>query len=318
MRRSRSETWRVGTWGSGMSPAQHTALLSTGFTPVGVVTAISVQKVQEERIDFCARAWSAVASPSSDRRKLAAAQTDGYRPTRVPVSPELLEIVSTPSVALSMVLTDLQSRCRSLGANGVLGVQVEIKRSLDRRADQYQVTGTAVRSRLGVGWFTAHVSGAEFAKLLRAGWMPVSVIAGTAVGLRHEVNPGRRLFGAAARRSAEVETWTDVMQRTRAEARADLSAQLELKASSSGRDNGTGVGGGNGTGYGSRAGGGAGVTSGALLASEATHSTLHSCPQGRGKDRIVHTTLFATAVTELEPGAAEHIGPVTSTISVGI
>jgi hypothetical protein len=294
MRPSKSDAWRSGTWGSDMSPAQHTALLSTGFVPVGLVTAISVQKAQHETIDFCARAWSAVASPSSDRRRSGAALSGGFKPTSIPVSPELLDIVATPSIALSMVMRDLQIRCRRLGANGVLGLKVEAKRSIDHRADQYQVTGTAVRSPEGVGWFTAHLSGDEFAKLLRAGWMPVSVIAGTAVGLRHEVIPGKRRLGAAAWRNIEVETWTDVMQRTRAEARTDLSAQLKLQEADADGE------------------------VGALLASETTHTTLHSCPQGRGKDRMVRTTLLATAVTEVEPGAAESVGPVLSTIRTGI
>jgi uncharacterized protein YbjQ (UPF0145 family) len=185
-------------------------------------------------------------------------------------------------VALSMVMRDLQTRCLSLGANGVLGLRLEIKqsiKSINRHAVQYQMTGTAVRAPEWAGWFTAHLSGDEFAKLLRAGWMPVSMIAGTAVGLRHE----------AARLNAEVQTWTDVMQRTRAEARSDLSAQLKAKGAD-----------------------------GALLASEKTESELHSCPLGRGKDRIVRTTLLATAVTELAPGSAGSAGPILSTIRTGL
>ena len=280
-----------------MSAGQHAVMLTTGFAPVGVVTALSVQKAQHEHVDFCARAWSAVASPSSDRRRVGLATAGAFRPSSVPASPELMEIVSVPNVALSMVLTDLQAQCRSLGATGVLALTVETTHSGDGRTVQYRVTGTAVRSPDGVGWFSAHLSGDEFAKLLLAGWMPVSVIAGTAVGLRHEVIPGKRRLGAAAWRNMEVETWTDVMQRTRAEARADLSAQLGLKS-----------------------------VDGALLASESTQTRLHSCPAGRGKDRMVRTTLFATAVRELapvapRPGSAREpaqVGPILSTIRTGL
>jgi len=275
-----------------MSTGQHTALISTGYVPVGVVTAISVQKALHEEIDFCAWARTAVASPSTNRKLASSSPADGFKPGSVPVSPELLKIVSAPSVALSMVMRDLQTRCLSLGANGVLGLRLEIKqsiKSINRHAVQYQMTGTAVRAPEHVGWFTAHLSGDEFAKLLRAGWMPVSMIAGTAVGLRHEVIPGRRRLGAAARLNAEVQTWTDVMQRTRAEARSDLSAQLKAKGAD-----------------------------GALLASEKTESELHSCPLGRGKDRMVRTTLLATAVTELAPGSAGSAGPILSTIRTGL
>jgi uncharacterized protein YbjQ (UPF0145 family) len=84
----------------------------------------------------------------------------------------------------------MTAEANQLGADGIVGVQL----SLNMYAGGHEVmeflaTGTAVRSRSHPGAFrapsgrpfTSDLSGQDFYKLLRAGWLPTSFVFGTCV-----------------------------------------------------------------------------------------------------------------------------------------
>jgi hypothetical protein len=100
----------------------------------------------------------------------------------VPSTRQLLE------QARHRALDRLRQECSGLGADGVVGVQVTVS-SFYGNGLEFMVTGTAVRALGDIRPskpFTSDLSGQDFAKLIRSGWMPVSLVMGFGVALRHD------------------------------------------------------------------------------------------------------------------------------------
>jgi uncharacterized protein YbjQ (UPF0145 family) len=123
---------------------------------------------------------------------------------------------------------------RALGGHGVIGVQLE---SLDDpvTGPGLAATGMVVRAP-GVPrpeyLFTAQLSGQDFARLVTRGWMPVGVVLGIAVGVRHAIGASVER-GAWARDPGEPARFyagntehdgiTHLVNVTRREARRELA-----------------------------------------------------------------------------------------------
>jgi hypothetical protein len=265
-----------------MSAEQLSALSETGYTPLEVIYVTSVRVIGQPHFEFCARAMSAVESPLSTMpggRTRFGEDSPASRLSSVHVR----TAARATDADWTALLRDLLTKCRRLRADGVLDVHLS---AVGDEEVQYQAIGTAVRdssaSRVGPP-FLSHVSATEFAKLLRAGWYPAGMMVGSAVGMRHETIPGRRGFGPAAWRNAEIVTWSDVFQRTRAAARDDLRAKVEDADAA-----------------------------GALLAWQHTYTSLHSCQVNRGKNRVVRATFAASTIV---PSPHAIAGP-SSTLTV--
>jgi hypothetical protein len=71
--------------------------------------------------------------------------------------------------------------------------------------------------------FLSHLSGQEFAKLIETGWVPVDLVLGASVGVRHDDWRTGRSTGAFAP-SQEVAGWTELVSVTRHEARRHFLA----------------------------------------------------------------------------------------------
>ncbi len=76
----------------------------------------------------------------------------------------------------------MQKEAQLLGASGVVGVKILSKKSaMDNQTKEYTVIGTAVKIP---GWplerpsFTSTLNGCDFWQLLKAGYLPVSVVSG--------------------------------------------------------------------------------------------------------------------------------------------
>ena len=93
---------------------------------------------------------------------------------------------------------------------------------------ELQVIGTAVR---GAGApapprpFSSDLSGQDFAKLIRAGWVPAGVAVGISVGARHDDGQTSRATARGAP-NAEVEGYTELVNVTRQDARVQLAADV--------------------------------------------------------------------------------------------
>jgi uncharacterized protein YbjQ (UPF0145 family) len=133
--------------------------------------------------------------------------------------------ISTLYEARHTAMSRMATECAALGGDGVVAVTLEIKPFQGAAHHQeFQAIGTAVRAEGNVRPkqpFLSHVTGQDFAKLIDSGWVPVDLVFGASVGVRHDDWRTQR----AAQRwgyPQEVEGWTDLVHRTRDEARRHL------------------------------------------------------------------------------------------------
>jgi hypothetical protein len=91
---------------------------------------------------------------------------------------------------------------------------------------EFKVIGTAVRAR-GPHHvqrpFTSHLDGQGFAKLLGAGWVPVELLVGMSVGVRHDDYWSRSQRNSWA--NVEVSGFTKLVHLVRSDARRQLQLQ---------------------------------------------------------------------------------------------
>ncbi len=123
-------------------------------------------------------------------------------------------------------LDRLVQEATALSAHGVVGVTFDV-RGLGQGNREFIALGTAVRADVGARPatpFTTLLGGADSAKLLLAGWMPVAAMVGLAIGIRHDDWATQRQ-AMAWRANAEVSGYTDLVASTRAAARNELDAR---------------------------------------------------------------------------------------------
>jgi uncharacterized protein YbjQ (UPF0145 family) len=114
-------------------------------------------------------------------------------------------------------LDRLRAEARALGADGVLAIRCTVTRA-SRTLREFVVLGTAVRATGGKRpgrVFTTSLSGPDVAKLLPAGWVPVTL----AIGL-----DGGTVYDLAMpdRPAREIAAPTELVTRVRAAARAEF------------------------------------------------------------------------------------------------
>lgn len=132
--------------------------------------------------------------------------------------------------ALHRMLLEAQA----LGGDGVVGIQVSRER-LDSQVWEYVLRGTAVRAQSRqrpAHLFSTDQSGADVAKLMQAGWMPVSLMWGISVAVRHDDYITRLARRRWNQLNIEVPGYTDLAIHTRADARR----QFENKVAKYGAD----------------------------------------------------------------------------------
>ena len=141
-----------------LGAADHLALRSAGFTPLGPASGSSV--------------FTKSAPPpcEGDRDEFVADEAEVWLRRQ----------------GWTTALTRLREHCARVGGDGVIGVRLSQQR-LGSRVE-FTASGTAVRtdgSEYAEQPFTAHLDDAEFAALLSAGWVPVGVALGVAAVRGH-------------------------------------------------------------------------------------------------------------------------------------
>jgi uncharacterized protein YbjQ (UPF0145 family) len=119
--------------------------------------------------------------------------------------------------ALARMVTEAQA----MGADGVVGVRLSVAH-LGQDNREFVALGTAVRGSGGVHPprpFVTDLAGADVAKLLHAGWVPVSIAFGISVAIRHD-DPATRSQASAWGYNTEVSGYTELVQHVRHDARA--------------------------------------------------------------------------------------------------
>ncbi|WP_377272805.1 heavy metal-binding domain-containing protein [Peterkaempfera sp. SMS 1(5)a] len=209
-----------GTWSSALSTGEFAALRAVGFEPVGQVMGSTVHHIGRS-----GRYWG-----YHDCLYPGAGYTFARATASIALSGR-----GAPSAGLVKVfdqarrtaLGRMVAECAALGGDGVVAAQLTMAPfPAQPNCLEFKVIGTAVRARGDVrprNPFTCHLDGQGFAKLVTAGWVPVELLVGMSVGVRHDD------FGTRAQsysfRNAEVTGWSELVHEVRSDARNQLRVQ---------------------------------------------------------------------------------------------
>ncbi|MER6073862.1 heavy metal-binding domain-containing protein [Streptomyces sp. NPDC001817] len=209
-----------GTWSSALSTGEFAALRAVGFEPVGQVMGSAVYHVGRS-----GRYWGYHDCLYGGMQ---------YAFSSAP-APLALSGRGAPSAGLVDVLDRarrsaldrMTAECSALGGDGVVAAQLTVAPfPAQPHCLEFKVIGTAVRAAGTVRApqpFTCHLDGQAFAKLMTAGWVPVELLYGMSIGVRHDD------YGIRAQTrswsNTEVGGWSELVQAVRSDARAHLWAQ---------------------------------------------------------------------------------------------
>lgn len=215
-----AEVRASGTWSSALSSGEFAALRAVGFEPVGQVMGSAVYHVGRS-----GRYWG---YHDCLYRAGAFAIRGGAAPVAVSgrgaPSAALVEVLDR---ARRSALERMSAECSALGGDGVVAAQLTAAPfAAQPNCLEFKVIGTAVRAAGTVRApqpFTCHLDGQGFAKLVTAGWVPVELLYGMSVGVRHDDYGTRRQ--ARSWNNTEVGGWSELVQAVRADAREHLRAQ---------------------------------------------------------------------------------------------
>jgi uncharacterized protein YbjQ (UPF0145 family) len=280
-----------GTWGSSLTSGEFAAIRSVGFEPVGQVFGAAVFGVAYGEGYSCPRT-------SALSRDAAEIPRSGQQPESIGQGRErddhgpLGPLVRAMDQARRTAVERMTAQCVQLGGDGVVGLRVS-RGSFLLGGQEFTALGTAVRARgardggaseESAPPFTSDVSGQDFAKLIMAGWVPVGVVLGVAIGARHDdwqtTRQTRRWSG-----NREVAGWTDVVNESRREARGRLDRDVQRLGAE-----------------------------GAVVASMQLRVSARDCPAQPGRrDHIVEASILGTAVARFaradqEPPAEQESG----------
>jgi uncharacterized protein YbjQ (UPF0145 family) len=250
-----------GTWGSALTADEFAAIRGVGFEPVGQVFGAAVYDAGAATGYACPGAPGA---PADGWPAGAATQVSG-RGGAGSFGPLVQAMDQARHTAVDRMITE----CAELGGHGVVGVHVS--RGAFLGGTQFTVIGTAVRApgaALGRSApFTSDLSGQDFAKLIRAGWVPVGLALGISIGSRHDDRDTYRQARWSAG-NAEVAGWSELVNQSRHDARRQLESDV------------------------SRLG-----AEGVVIAAMPMRVRQRDCPATVGRrDHIVETSLIGTAI----------------------
>lgn len=216
-------------WGSALSTDEFAAIRSVGFEPAGQVLGAAVYNVGFPGDYSCPTYGSRESEAIRDFNRsrgygLAVSFTrvsggggaSAYGP-----------LVNTLYAARRKAIARMSAQCQELGGHGVVGVSLTIGR-FPGGGVEFNAIGTAVRAPGGMRLdapFTSAVSGQEFAKLIMAGLVPVALVLGISIGVRHDdwLMRGQTRWTVG---NVEVDAYTELVNRTRQDARNEL--QLDV------------------------------------------------------------------------------------------
>lgn len=200
----------MSTWGSTLSCQELAAVDGVGFSPVGQAFGAAVYAAGSASGSSCP---GVPASTSGEMPALGAA--GGFEP-----------LVEAIDQARHAAVDRMIAECATLGGHGVVGVRLSSGTFSDR--SEFTAIGTAVRAAGTADPpvpFTSAASGQDFAKLVTAGWVPVGLALGIAIGARHDDLRTTRQVRPWAR-NAEVAGWTELVNRVRRDARRRMEQDV--------------------------------------------------------------------------------------------
>jgi uncharacterized protein YbjQ (UPF0145 family) len=205
------ESPQTAAWGSLLSAQDFAAITGVGFHPVGQVLGAAVV-----HLGYVSRGGRCSSRGNyTSRTDLASAESGPFN-----------LLLRKRYGVRRQVLSRAIEECQELGGDGIVGMRLII-RPFPAGGTEFTVLGTAVRARCAIrpaAPFTSHLSPPEFARLLRAGWVPTGLIFGIALGARHDDSRTR----GQTRRTAvsEVRSYSELVKDTRRDARSQLEKAL--------------------------------------------------------------------------------------------
>ncbi len=243
---------------------------AVGLPPVGEVMGCMVEHVGWQGWGGCGYyGWGVGAGTVTSGSRAGFGAYSGYRPY-------VDALYRGYETALARMLTEAQA----MGADGVVGVRLSAHH-LGEGNREFVALGTAVRSGGSAHPprpFVTDLAGADVAKLLHAGWVPVSIALGISVAVRHD-DYQTRSQASAWGWNTEVSGYTDLVQHVRADARRRFEEHV------------------------ARAGG-----DGAIVSRMDLHIWEHE-PSDNHRDHVAESIVSGTAVAAYHRG---HAAPTTA------
>lgn len=192
-----------GAWGSVLSCQELAAVGSVGFAPVGQVFGAAV---------YAAGAASASGCPGT-ARAAGRGEPEGFGP-----------LVEAMYQARRTAVDRMTAECAALGGHGVVGLRLSRTPFIFGELE-FTAIGTAVRAAGALAGprvpFTCGLSGQDFARLIKAGWVPAGLALGIAIGVRHDDRVTTRQTRPWSG-NTEMVGWTALVNETRQQARRRL------------------------------------------------------------------------------------------------
>jgi uncharacterized protein YbjQ (UPF0145 family) len=153
----RGDDGRGAMFTSDLSVDEFMLVKNAGFDPIGLVVGSSIYHI-------------------------------GYQPTQWSVSQEMTTLSQAMYTARELAMERMEEEAHVLGADGIVGVRLEIGRyEWGAELAEFVAVGTAVRARDGQSYringrpFTSDLSGRELAMLRAMGYAPAGMVMGTCV-----------------------------------------------------------------------------------------------------------------------------------------
>jgi uncharacterized protein YbjQ (UPF0145 family) len=207
---------------SDLSVAEFEVIRSVGFEPVGQVMGSCVYQIGYAGYGSCGwvgggfspGGWSTTAG-----LRLGTAFGGGFEP-----------LVHALRDVRHRAMERARAEAAALGGDGVVAVRLTMSRFPGTtNAVEFQAIGTAVRAagpHRPRRPFLSDLSGQDFAKALSAGYVPVDLVLGIAVEIRHDDWATRSSASALNVQNTEVPGYTELVTAARAEARRAIEADL--------------------------------------------------------------------------------------------
>lgn len=167
--RERRDRGEPGSFTSDLTVQEFAAIRSVGFSPVGQVLGSAVYNV----------GWSYTGCGIYGGF---GGQWTAAPVVPVPTTQKLINEARHRAVAR------MRDECAGLGGDGVVGVRLGL-RSFYGNGLEFIAIGTAVRAegdKRPRQPFTSDLTGQDFAKLIRSGWVPVALVQGVGAVIRHD------------------------------------------------------------------------------------------------------------------------------------
>jgi uncharacterized protein YbjQ (UPF0145 family) len=197
------------------SPAA-AALAGTGLEPVGEVMGCVVMHLGWSGWGCRAyNSWGGTLTAGYVPPEFSGSGGGGYQP-----------YVSAVYRGYEQALRRLLLEAQALGADGAVGVRWTQK-SVDGVGNhEFVALGTAVRATAGTRpahLFSTDLPGEDVAKLMLSGWMPVGLVIGVSVGIKHDDYYTRAQASTFSMSNQEVVGFTELVHGVRADARAQFA-----------------------------------------------------------------------------------------------